>query len=267
MPLHCWIRATRRARSELRQAVHHEDRNGGAWRLLGAIHAKQGQYADALQEYERARALDPKDPLTHSAIAEVHALRGDHVGAANWHTRVAQLALQDLDLKITAADSLYRTRRYDQALQEYEQALQMHAGHAGVRDQIGRIWSLRAEGAMTWHPFRRRYVIASALSVDQVTHCVDQAMAVGIADVRLVNQLMAYRMAAVRAVTKTWRWRKGMIPVVILFFILVLTLPSLLKILAMAAAVALVVAMGLRPRWQHTFHELPVRARPPMRRP
>ncbi|NEA41064.1 tetratricopeptide repeat protein, partial [Streptomyces sp. SID11385] len=49
---------------DLRQAVHHNEQDGDAWRLLGSIHAKHGNYADAVQEYERARVLYPRDALT-----------------------------------------------------------------------------------------------------------------------------------------------------------------------------------------------------------
>lgn len=260
-----WVKHARRLMSEgddegalyeLRQAVHHDEGNGDAWRLLGALHAKQGQLGDALQEFQRARALYPGDALTHSLIARVYEQLGDHVTAANWHLTAAQLAPADVDLQITAADSLYRTGRYDEALSTYERALAEWPGHNGVSNQIGWIWLRRAEGAMVWHPTRQRYVIASADSVPVVTHCVGQALAVGVSDVELRDRLTAYRVDAAEALGRTWRWYKSMASVMGVCVALMLTLPDPLGLLPLAGFFGLPIAMGVKPRWRHTYNDL-----------
>lgn len=248
---------------ELRQAVHHDDGDGDAWRLLAAVHAKRGLFADALQEFERARALHPHDALTHTLIARVHEQVGNNSAAADWHLKAVRLAPGDAGPLVDAANSLFLARRYDEALTNYEQALVKQPDHTSIRDQIGRIWSLRAEGAMVWHPIRQRYVIASATSASTVIHCVDQALAVGVSDSRLLNQLTAHRMDAVRAPGKTWRWRKNMIAVIAVCFVLLLVLPGAVSVLALAGLFGLPVAMGVKPRWQHTRNDLPPHVRPP----
>ncbi|MEW2117777.1 tetratricopeptide repeat protein [Streptomyces sp. NPDC005474] len=253
---------------ELRQAVHHDDGNGDAWRLLGAIHANQGLLKDALQEFQRALALYPGDALTHTLIARVHEQRGDPATAAAWHLAAARLAPDDTDSRVAAADSFYQAGRYDEALSNYEQALAERPGNPTVRDQIGRIWSLRAEGAMVWHPIRKRYVIASETSASMVTHCVDQALAVGISDVGLINHLNAQRADAGKALAKTWRWYKSMAAVmaVCLVLMLVSVFPMALRLLSVAGFYFLPVAMGVKPRWRHAYNDLPPYQRPQTRR-
>lgn len=251
---------------ELRQAVHHDDDNGDAWRLLGAIHAKQGLLSDALQEFQRALALYPRDALTHTLIAQVHEQLGDPVTAADWHLTAARLAPDDIDSRVTAAGSLYRTGRYDEALSNYEQALAKRPGNAEIRDQIGRIWSLRAEGAMVWHPIRQRYVVASEASASMVTHCVDQALALGLSDVGLLNRLNAHRAEAGKALAKTWRWHKSMAPVMAVCFVLVVVLPSWFSLLSLAGFFGLPIVMGVKPRWRHAYNDLPPYRRPQIRR-
>lgn len=251
---------------ELRQAVHHDDRNGDAWRLLGVVHAGQGLLRDALQEFLRALALYPGDALTHTLIARVHEQLGDRVTAANWHLAAARLAPADIDSRVTAADSLYQAECYDEALSNYEQALAKRPDNAHIRDRIGRIWSLRAEGAMVWHPIRQRYVVASVTGASMVTHCVDQALAVGISDVELFNRLNAHRADAGTALAKTWRWYRSMAVVMVVCLVLMLKLPLTLALLPLVGFVGLPIAMGIKPRWRHAYNDLPPNHRPQIRR-
>lgn len=252
---------------ELREAVHHDDGNGDAWRLLGAVHAGQGLLKDALQEFQRALALYPRDALTHTLIAQVHEQLGSPGTAADWHLAAARLAPGDVGSRVNAANCLYQAGRYDEALSSYEQALTRQPGDVAVRDQIGRIWSLRAEGAMVWHPVRRRYVIASETSALTVTHCVDQALAVSVSDAGLFIRLNAYRADAGKARAKTWGWHKSMAAVMAVCLVLMIVLQSSpFGLLPLAGFFGLPAAMGIKPRWQHAYNDLPPHLRPRTRR-
>ncbi|WP_419997540.1 tetratricopeptide repeat protein [Streptomyces boninensis] len=251
---------------ELRQAVHHNDRDADAWRLLGAIHLDQGLLADALQELKRALDLDPRNLLAHTFIAQVYAQSGRHVDAAEWALKAVTLAPADFDVRVGAANSLYTAQRYDEALQQYEQALISRPDDTVVKDQVGRIWALRAEGAMTLHPLQQRFVVPSPESAKHVIHCVDQALAVGVADGGLISKLTGYRAAALAAQSKTWKWHKSMAGVMVVCFVLMLTLPGLLSTLALFAFIGVPAAMGIKPRWRHTRNDLPVHIRPPIGR-
>ncbi|MFJ9107863.1 tetratricopeptide repeat protein [Streptomyces sp. NPDC102283] len=247
---------------ELRQAVQHNDRNADAWRLLGSIHAKHGQYDDALLEYERARSLYPNDALTHTCIAVVHAALHQLSTAATWHVAAARLSPKDFSLVVTAAASLYHASRYDEALMWYETGLALRPGHQEVRDYIGSIWCIRAESAMAWHPTWQRYVVASASGATHVARCVEQAEAVGVNDSEVNERLDAYRKEAARASTRTWRWRAPMRVVMVLCLVPALFAPAPFGVVGMAALVALLALMGLRPRWRHNLYRLPADARP-----
>ncbi|MDT0615240.1 tetratricopeptide repeat protein [Streptomyces lancefieldiae] len=247
---------------ELRQAVHHDENNGDAWRLLGSIHANQGQLSDALQEFRRALALYPRDALTHVLIARVYEWLGRPVTAADWYLAAVRLAPDDIDYRIAAAQNLHEAGRYDEALSNYERALVERPGDAVICNQIGRIWTLRAEESMSWHPDRQRYVVASETGASNVTHCVDQALAVGVSDNELRDLLNTYREDASRARAKTWRWYRSMAGVMAGCFALMFVVPSVFKPLALAALVGLPIAMGIKPRWRHTLNDLPPNQKP-----
>ncbi|MEU0673252.1 tetratricopeptide repeat protein [Streptomyces sp. NPDC006172] len=251
---------------ELRQAVHHDDRNGDAWRLLGAVHAAQGQLRDALQEFRRALTLHPGDALTHTLIARIHERRGAPGTAADWHLAAARLAPGDVTAHIAAADNLYRAKRYDEALSAYEQALRWQPGNPGLRDQIARIWSLRAEGAMAWHPGRQRYTVASPDGASIVRHCAEQALSVGVSDAALVTLLHAYREDASRAFARTWRWAGTMAPVIVVCLVLSFALRPPFDLVAVAGLFGLPIAMGVKQRWRHAYRALPPQLRPQIRR-
>ncbi|MFF4896550.1 tetratricopeptide repeat protein [Streptomyces sp. NPDC001068] len=252
---------------ELRQAVHHDDANGDAWRLLGTVHANQGHLQDALQELHRALALHPGDALTHTLIAKVHERRGDPVSAANWYVAASRLAPGNTDSRVAAANSFFQAGRFDEALSCYEEVLIQKPDTPVVRDQIGRIWSLRAEGAMVWHPTRQRYVIPSPASAAMVTHCVEQALAVGISDAGLVDCLNRYRTDAGRALARTWRWYRSMAAVMAVSLVLMVTGgPVELRLLAVAGFYFVPVAIGVKPRWRHAYNDLPPYLRSQTRR-
>lgn len=118
---------------------------------------------------------------------------------------------------------------------------------------------------MVWHPRRERYVIASADSAPMVTHCVEQALAVGVSDDRLRERLITYELHAGEALGRTWRWYKSMASVMGVCVALMLVLKDPLGVLPLAGLVGLPIAMGIKPRWRHTYNELRPHQRPPTR--
>ncbi|MEU4090777.1 tetratricopeptide repeat protein [Streptomyces sp. NPDC026673] len=246
------------AEYELRQAVHHDDRNAYAWGLLGVVHQDLGAYQDALHEHRRALELEPDDAASHFRIGTVHTALGDHHTALTWYLTAAELAPGDLETELAIGDGLYASSRFDDALTWYEKALAHSPRHPGLRDQISRIWSLRAESAMITHPASRRLVVASEEDARRILHCVDQGLAVRPADPDLVGRLEFYRGLARESLGKTWRWHKAMAWVVVPAAIAVfLPIGTAYTLLVAAAAVALVVWIGFKPRWWHTRASLP----------
>ncbi|MFF7211074.1 hypothetical protein ACFZAU_11115 [Streptomyces sp. NPDC008238] len=245
------------AEYELRQAVHHDDRNAYAWRLLGAVHQDLGAYQDALQEHRRALQLAPDDAANHLLIGNVHTALGDHHTALTWYMKADELAPGDLATELAVGDGLYASSRFDEALTWYEKALAHSPGHTGLRDQISRIWSLRAEGAMVTHPVSRRLVVASEECARRILHCVEQGLAVRPVDPDLVGRLEFYRGLAAESLGKTWRWHRRMLWVVVPAVVLLLTPVKAYAVFVVVAALALVAWIGFRPRWWHTRASLP----------
>ncbi|WP_037857612.1 tetratricopeptide repeat protein [Streptomyces sp. NRRL S-340] len=247
---------------ELRQAVHHDEADGEAWRLLGSLHAGQGQLTDAVQEFRRALALSPGDALIHVLIAQVYERIGDPVTAADWYLAAVRLAPGQIDYRIAAARNLHEAGRHDEALSNYERVLVEQPGNAVVCNQVGRIWTLRAEESMGWHPVRQRYVVASETGASMVTHCVEQALAVGVSDDELRDLLNCYREDASRARTRTWRWYRSMAWVMAACLALTFVLPGVFGLLALAGLLGLPIAMGVKPRWRHNYNDLPPDQKP-----
>ncbi|MGW3244911.1 tetratricopeptide repeat protein [Streptomyces sp. NPDC001070] len=245
------------AEYELRQAVHHDDRNAYAWRLLGAVHQDLGAYQDALQEHRRSLELQPDDASTHFHIGNVHTALGDHNTALTWYMKAAALTPGDLGTELAIGDGLYASSRFDEALVWYEKALAHSPRHTGLRDQISRIWSLRAEGAMITHPVTRRLVVAAEDAARRILHCVDQGLAVRPADPDLVGRLEFYRGLARESLGKTWRWHKSMLWVVVPAVVAMFLPFRAYVLLVPVAAVALIVWIGVKPRWWHTRASLP----------
>jgi tetratricopeptide (TPR) repeat protein len=245
---------------QARQAVHHDERNPLAWRLLGALNLDAGRTGDALHELRQALELAPDDPLTHTLIGSVHARQGNHRVASDWRLKAWKLE-PTTERHVEAADALYAAARYDEALGHYEQCLAEQPSLVGVRNQIARIWALRAEGAKVWDPQARQYVVASADAAQRILPIVDQALAVQPTDQALCEGLANTRAQAVHATGKMWKPRRSMVFVVLACFVVNEAIDNpLVSWLAFLGAIAVPVWMGWKPRWWHTRRKLPATA-------
>lgn len=250
---------------EAQQAVHHDDKNADAWQLLGALHLDAGNTAAAIQEFRRSITLAPRNAHTHYLMGTASRAVNDLPTAITWHLKACTLEPDNVDYRIHAGDSLYAAGRYDEALQHYERALVDEPLHEGLRNQISSIWSLRAEGAKSYHPITRQRLITSAEAARRIGGIVDQALAVQPTDQTLLAKLHTDRAAAVYADQKVWRGRKSMIAIFVVFMIVLLNLPDtgfggFLAYPLPLVMIALLARLGWKPRWWHARKSLPANA-------
>lgn len=66
-----------RARDKLRRAIAMEENNPEILNKLGFIEGKLGNINESITYYERSLMIDPRDDLTHNAIASAYKSRGD----------------------------------------------------------------------------------------------------------------------------------------------------------------------------------------------
>ncbi|MCM2427170.1 tetratricopeptide repeat protein [Streptomyces sp. RKAG337] len=250
---------------EAQQAVHFDDTNADAWQLLGALHLDAGDTAAAIQEFRRSITLAPRNAYSHFLMGRASRAVNDLPTAITWHLKACALEQDNTEYRIYLGDALYAAGRYDEALQHYERALTDQPEHAGLRNQISSIWSLRAEGAKTYHPFTQQRLITSAEAARRIDGIVDQALAVQPTDQELVQKLHTDQAAARYATGKTWRGRKSMFGIVLIFAIIVYALPDggvadWTGNLLLLATLVLLVRLGWKPRWWHARKSLPPNA-------
>ncbi len=161
------------AETALKKAVTLRPRLVEAWFELGGVHLATEQFELALQDYNRARQLDPQD-ATYCAFAgkalsklnrhaealqlyrqaiqmqpdlwEAHFALGDELAATgqfseagNEYAQVIRLrpasALAHLDRGVMLA----RVGQYDDALKEFQEALRLEPANAQARDYLKRV--------------------------------------------------------------------------------------------------------------------------------
>jgi chemotaxis protein methyltransferase CheR len=84
------------AAAEAQRAIEIDQMTGDAHMLLGIIAFRQGEWAQAVQRFEKARYLQPAAPLISFYLAEAHARLGLH-GVAAREYRATLWKLRDYD--------------------------------------------------------------------------------------------------------------------------------------------------------------------------
>ena len=91
----------------------------------GYFYYEQGDYANALSDYQQARALGREDVYLLSNLGWTAYLLGDYETAAEASSKAADLAPDRPDLLFNKGLHLLAAGRYDEAKAAYEQAIQL----------------------------------------------------------------------------------------------------------------------------------------------
>jgi tetratricopeptide (TPR) repeat protein len=124
----------------------------GAWRCAGFLFAEQKRFDCAIDAFERALALDPKDAPTCFNLAFILQSAGRHAEAIERFQRAIDLE-RNLDRAWYGMGlSLAQLGRFEQAAEKLEEAARLQpfnpfAGYelAGVRFKLGQHDKVRAE--------------------------------------------------------------------------------------------------------------------------
>ena len=111
------------AYAQVIEAANTSAEQASAWHSKGDTLMSQGKYRDAVDAYNRAAEIDPKDRLTWMMMA----FATDQIG---WYNRSLEAydAVLALDADSSSAmygkaDALYRLRRFNESLQAFDAAL------------------------------------------------------------------------------------------------------------------------------------------------
>lgn len=85
----------------------------------GHLYQQHTQYADALQDYHKSRALGNTNKDVHYRIAEVHYLTQDYTEALKSIDSYLEVDSQDVKAKKLQAQILFQLKSYKKALQAY----------------------------------------------------------------------------------------------------------------------------------------------------
>jgi tetratricopeptide (TPR) repeat protein len=95
------------------------------YRLRGTAAARAGRSGDALDLYERAIDLSPRDLGLRSLVVSMYRTRGDRNAAARHLVAAAMLRPEDPDLRIEAGRALLAVARFGDAELEFRDALRV----------------------------------------------------------------------------------------------------------------------------------------------
>lgn len=120
--------------------LEHAPQHSDIHHLLGVIHGRGGDQAQAVQYLRQAIALNSRMPSYHYNLAEALRRRQDWRQAEHSYRQALRLAPNMLDACVHLAEVLREQGRMDEALACYRQALQLKpdhvAGYCGMGDLL-----------------------------------------------------------------------------------------------------------------------------------
>ena len=118
------------------KATELNPKNAAAWSNLGITLDARGEYAKAEEAYRKSVDLDPDNPATLTNLAS-------NLMAQNKGAEAAEIMKRAVSISNTAAlrkrygDALTRAGRYDQAIEQYNEALKLDAKYYPAMNEIG----------------------------------------------------------------------------------------------------------------------------------
>jgi len=158
--------------SGLRQAIALDAGHTFSHVVLGHVLSQSGQHLEAERSLQRARELDPFNPMVHAISSQV-AFQARQYSAALEHARQAILLDNEFWIgHMTAAQALVALERYDEALTSLDRATRLSGGNSKplslkgyVLARTGRTQEARTVLAMLESAASTRYVPHYAIAL------------------------------------------------------------------------------------------------------
>lgn len=133
---------TELAEAAYRRAVELDEGSHQAWINLGRLHRRAANHAAALECFDAAVRAQESDSDAHLGRGLARAAVGDLDGAQDDFTRSAELAPNDAEPLLALGDLLRDTRRYDEAVSTYREAIAREDADAASWLKLGNALAL-----------------------------------------------------------------------------------------------------------------------------
>jgi Flp pilus assembly protein TadD len=128
------------AEANCRKAVELDNSIPGIYVTLGQIHDSAGKHDLALQEFQHALSLNARDAFALTGMARAYENAGRIPDAEAAYRRAAAMRPEDWDGYNNLGMFLDRQRKYDDAITQYNHALQLTPDNAQVLANLGAVY-------------------------------------------------------------------------------------------------------------------------------
>ena len=129
-----WIE---QANANLDRAVHLDDRLAGPYVSLGRLHSKLAQHDLALQEFQKALAINPRDPDALIGTADAYERMGRAGDAEATYKKAIALRPDYWDSYNSLGNFYDRQGRYPEAVAEYKKVIELTPDNATAYSNLG----------------------------------------------------------------------------------------------------------------------------------
>jgi len=121
------------------RAVETDSKLEPVYVTLGRIHNSTGQYGVAMEEFERALNLAPRDPDAIQGMAQAYQRLGRNQEAETMFLRATALEPDSWEGYMRLANFYYNVRRYPDAEKQYRRVLELAPDNAAAYTNLGTV--------------------------------------------------------------------------------------------------------------------------------
>ena len=129
----------------LEEALALQENNLDAWLIKGVIYGKLGRCSEALKCYDKIIEVDPTSSDGWRLKSAVYTSMNLHDKAVETLSKAVQLDPANLEFRLSLAIALQRLKRFEDALQCYQEAKNQRPGDARIDYYIGLMWGNQAD--------------------------------------------------------------------------------------------------------------------------
>lgn len=235
-----------------REATTRYPQEPAAWHVRAEASSELGQLQDATYEFERARDLDPNDPLRYFMLGLTLENRGLHKEALEQYARAHRMAPDVKPFGLLFGSLLARTGYVAEGLRLLEPLAREHPNDSDVQSMLA--GALNAAGLRHWHGTRDgEFYCTSREAAEQSLPLFRRAMSLNFQDDVLRSELASAIGEAEWALKKSWTMSARMTLLLVILSFMVSGIfndvHEVFGILAFAACSYGIVVLARRPNY------------------
>ncbi len=146
----------------LKQIIKEYPREKGAYHSLGFYYTGRGKYDPAIEEYNKALALDPNNGFFLNSLGYAYKYKGDYQKAIECYKKYASLSPDEANPHDSLGEIYYDMGRIDEAIAQFREAVDINQDFHLAHNRIAYLYALKEDYKSAWEWIEKGLAVAQS---------------------------------------------------------------------------------------------------------